>query len=148
MPSHNAFFYGTLMAPPVLHRVIWNHPTTPPTPLHATLLTSSPALLPAHARHRVKGADYPAVIPSTEGGASVRGVLVTGLSDGDVWRLDVFEGGEYVRRGVRVVVLSDDGAEGESVDAETYVWVGGEERLEREEWDFGEFVREKMGRSN
>lgn len=118
----------------------------------------------------------------------VRGTLVTGLTDGDVWRLDIFEGAEYVRRGVRVSVLRQDkrtasstattassssssslpydksgegegeggmgdisvpeaeNVEAEEVDAETYIWVAGAHRLEAEEWDFAEFVREKMGR--
>lgn len=89
-----------------------------------------------------------------------------GLTDGDIWRLDVFEGSEYVRRkvGVRVLLPStsrevkdegmgdlaqkeEDNVEGdEEVEAETYIWVAGEHRLEDDEWDFTEFVREKMGR--
>jgi hypothetical protein len=32
------------------------------------------------------------------------------------------------------------------VEVEAYVWVAGNQRLEAREWDFGEFVREKMGR--
>ncbi|KAH6638733.1 hypothetical protein C7974DRAFT_306053 [Boeremia exigua] len=171
--AHTAFFYGTLIAPPVLHRVIWGSPT-PPTPTHAALLTTRPAVLHGYQRRRVRGADYPAIVPA-EGG-EVRGVLVEGLSEGDVWRLDVFEGGEYVRRVVRVRVegggvegdgvaanggdqdqggdkggaaqgLAEDseiGAEVE-VDAEVYVWIAGPERLEPQEWDFKHFVREKMG---
>lgn len=36
-------------------------------------------------------------------------------------------------------------AEGqEVVEAETYVWIAGEARLEEREWDFAEFQREKM----
>ncbi|EMD67217.1 hypothetical protein GGP41_007132 [Bipolaris sorokiniana] len=167
--SHTAFFYGTLMAPPVLHRVIWGSPT-PPTPAHASLLHIRPAILHAHQRRKVKGADYPGVVPvsSPSETASVRGTLVQGLTDGDIWRLDVFEGSEYVRRKVRVRVLlpsqkvqggkgeeegmgdlaqkEEDNVEGDEVEAETYIWVAGEHRLEDDEWDFAEFVREKMGR--
>ncbi|KAL6703412.1 hypothetical protein ACN47E_009671 [Coniothyrium glycines] len=161
--SHTAFFYGTLLAPPILHRVLWNAPT-PPTPAHASLLHSRPALLPGFQRRRVRAADYPAVVPSSRAGDAVRGVLVTGLTDGDVWRLDVFEGGEYVRRRVGVRVLregggggegegekdeggeEEEGEEEEEVEAETYVWSAGVHRLEDEEWDFAEFVREKLGR--
>ena len=37
------------------------------------------------------------------------------------------------------------GADGrEEVEAETYLWIGGEARLEEREWDFEEFQREKM----
>ena len=139
--SHTAFFYGTLMAPQVLHRVIWGS-ASPPTPVHAGLLSIRSAVLKGHVRRRVKSKDYPAVTPSS--GEEVRGTLVTGLTDGDVWRLDIFEGGEYERRDVRVRVLGEE--EGEEVQAQTYIWVAGEKLLEAEEWDFEHFVKEKMGR--
>ena len=159
MASHTAFFYGTLMAPPVLHRVIWGS-QTPPTPAHASLLHIQPAILHAHRRHKVKSADYPAILPVCTP-ATVRGTLVTGLTDGDIWRLDLFEGDEYERRRVRVNLLQDQGAkegmgdltqkeqdnvEGDEVEAETYIWIAGAHRLEAEEWDFNEFVRDKMKR--
>jgi hypothetical protein len=93
----------------------------------------------------VKSADYPAILPSSAT-SSVRGTLVTGLTDGDIWRLDIFEGSEYTRRKVMVKVLNQDDGEGEEVEAETYIWVAGAHRLEEQEWDFDEFVKEKMGR--
>jgi gamma-glutamylcyclotransferase (GGCT)/AIG2-like uncharacterized protein YtfP len=157
--SHTAFFYGTLMAPQVLHRVIWGS-QTPPTPAHASLLRIRPAILHAHRRHKVKHADYPAILPTKDSAkASVRGTLVEGLTDGDIWRLDIFEGSEYKRRKVQVRVLEtkkgdnemgdlsqkeDENVEGEEVDAETYIWTAGANRLEQEEWDFAEFVKDKM----
>ncbi|KAF1969612.1 hypothetical protein BU23DRAFT_234559 [Bimuria novae-zelandiae CBS 107.79] len=167
--TRTAFFYGTLMAPPVLHRVIWGTPT-PPTPAHASLLHIQPAILHAHQRRQVRHADYPAVLPSSPS-SSVRGTLVTGLTDGDLWRLDIFEGDAYKRRKVRVRPLlqnpsqkhsqeeeggeggmgdlslkEEDNIEGEEVDAETYIWVSPASELEDEEWDFAEFVRSKMKR--
>ena len=161
--SHTAFFYGTLMAPPVLHRVIWGS-QTPPTPAHASLLHIRPAILHAHQRHKVKHADYPAVVPA-HADASVRGTLVEGLTDGDMWRLDIFEGSEYARQKVRARVLlarqggqtdeqgmgdvsqrEEDNVEGDEVEAETYVWIAGAQRLEAAPWDFAEFVRDKMRR--
>ncbi|KAF2462736.1 uncharacterized protein BDR25DRAFT_308127 [Lindgomyces ingoldianus] len=167
MTTHTAFFYGTLMAPPVLHRVIWGS-SKPPTPAHSSLLKIQPAILHRHQRHKVKNADYPAILPANMTTA-VRGTLVTGLTDGDIWRLDIFEGFEYKRRKVRVRVLeqqqnsqgedegevggmghlsqpSEANVEGEEVEAETYIWVAGKHRLEPEEWDFQEFVRDKMAR--
>lgn len=36
--------------------------------------------------------------------------------------------------------------EGEEVDAESYIWIAGAGELESEEWDFAEFVRDKMSR--
>ncbi|KAF2170759.1 hypothetical protein M409DRAFT_63830 [Zasmidium cellare ATCC 36951] len=132
--THTAFFYGTLMAPSVLHRVV--HGTPDPTYPHN--LTTTPALLPSHRRHRVRHADYPAILPHPT--STVRGTYVTGLTAADIWRLDIFEGGEYSRQKVRVKV-GDDGKE---VEAETYIWIAGEENLEEGEWDFEEFKREKM----
>ena len=151
--SHTAFFYGTLMAPPVLHRVIWGS-QTPPTAAHASLLSIRPAILHAHQRRKVRHADYPAIVPSSPE-SEVRGTLVEGLTDGDIWRLDIFEGDEYERRDVRVRVLEAKGRAGDSehtdvlgeeVQAQTYIWTAGEGRLETEEWDFDHFVKEKMSR--
>lgn len=78
-----------------------------------------------------------------------------GLSERAVRRLDVFEGGEYERVGVRVRVLEGEGEVeverggevGEvEVETETYVWIRGVGGLEGGEWDFEGFRREKMGR--
>lgn len=53
-----------------------------------------------------------------------------------------------MRRTVTVTVLDEkDGVEEvEEVPAEAYVWAEGMEMLEDEEWDFEDFVRDKMGR--
>lgn len=76
---------------------------------------------------------------------------MTGLTDADIWRLDIFEGSEYERQVVKARLLatvgSEDGTgnvEGDEVEAETYIWVAGTDRLEAREWDFGEFKQEKM----
>ena len=150
------------MAPPVLHRVIYG--TTTPEEWQSKLTTVRPALLQGYQRHKVKHADYPGILPHTttsssetgSGAPSVRGSLVTGLTDGDIWRLDIFEGDQYTRQKVRVTVLKDTAldaladeanlaahVEGE-VEAETYVWTDPRDELEEEEWDFEEFKREKM----
>lgn len=151
-PENNtAFFYGTLMAPQVLHRVCHGS-MNPSNPLYAThTLTIRPAILHSFRRHRVKNADYPAIIPRSD--STVRGALVTGLRDTDIFRLDTFEGDEYRRDVVQAKVLTAVGdekgegnKEGESVEAETYVWVVGEQRLEDAEWDFAEFQRKKLRR--
>ncbi|KAF2791061.1 hypothetical protein K505DRAFT_249813 [Melanomma pulvis-pyrius CBS 109.77] len=161
--SHTAFFYGTLMAPPVLHRVIWG-PSPPSTSVQKSLLTIRPAILHRFQRHKVKHADYPAILPANMS-TSVRGTLVTGLTDGDIWRLDIFEGREYERRKVSVRLLQqtprsagvdaaigdvsqaeEENIEGDEVEAEVYVWIAGKQRLEPEEWDFDHFVKEKMAR--
>jgi len=113
-----------------------------------------PAMLHNHRRHKVRHADYPAIIPHA--GSKVRGSLVTGLTQGDLYRLDIFEGDQYKRDVVKVQVFKDveldqaapeDAAEPEVVDeveAQTYIWLDGEETLEPEEWDFEAFKRDKM----
>lgn len=154
------------MAPAVLHRVI--HGTTAPEPWQKALLTIRPAILHNHRRHRVLHADYPAVIPETdvaegESAPTVLGTLVTGLTDGDIYRLDIFEGDEYERKTVEVEIVADvdnvDQAASKSdsspptsfisskqtAKAQTYIWIAGTHRLDRREWDFEEFRREKMG---
>ncbi|KAI9828410.1 MAG: hypothetical protein M1832_002838 [Thelocarpon impressellum] len=148
-----AFFYGTLMAPQVLHRVIYGSPK--PEPWQAELLEIWPAILHDHRRHKVRGCDYPGIIPcQAHERSSVRGTYVTGLTEGDIARLDLFEGAEYERVAVKVRLLTRVGDEAGTgnveseaeADAETYVWIAGEHELEEGEWDFGEFRREKMGR--
>lgn len=132
------------MAPQVLHRVIYG--TTTPTSFQLSRLTIRPALLLHYTRHRVCDCDYPAIIPSSEPGASVRGTYVQGFTEGDQWRLDLFEGDQYNRIKVRPQLLDESGSEGWEVEAETYVWVDEETGLEAGEWDFEVFRREKMGR--
>ncbi|KIX09668.1 uncharacterized protein Z518_00749 [Rhinocladiella mackenziei CBS 650.93] len=138
------------MAPGVLHRVI--HGTHDPEPWQKSLLTVRPAMLQSYRRHRVRHADYPAILAHE--GSCVRGSVVSGLTRGDLYRLDIFEGDQYSRQKVKVQVLKDIGLdeaaeEGrteviEEVEAETYVWGEGEKTLEAKEWDFEEFKRDKM----
>jgi hypothetical protein len=149
------------MAPGVLHRVI--HGTPSPEQWQRDLITVRPALLQSHRRHRVRGAHYPAIIPTPSRPTScVRGTLVTGLTEGDIWRLDLFEGDQYSRQTVSVSVLKsnvglddaapvdDDGEvkrnvlEEEGVPAQTYIWQDPVSSLDPEEWDFEEFKRENM----
>ncbi|KAL4964395.1 gamma-glutamylcyclotransferase family protein [Aspergillus stella-maris] len=190
MGDHVLFFYGTLMAPQILHRVIHGSPT--PQKWQKDLLTFRPAILHDYRRHRVRYADYPGILKDTDsansakgsgsGAPSVLGTVVSGLTDGDLHRLDIFEGNEYAREKVSVRILREtlsgdthtaegqnggdeewveDSAdkhlkdvleaagaefadEGESVEAETYVWIAGRDRLEDAEWDFEAFKRDKM----
>ncbi|KAH7395897.1 hypothetical protein BKA64DRAFT_72318 [Cadophora sp. MPI-SDFR-AT-0126] len=136
------------MAREVLHRVIYgNERLTPVTTILAANLTRTPAILHNHCRHKVLGDDYPGVIPQE--GHSVRGVYVTGLSDADIYRLDIFEGDEYTRVKATVKLLVQDGekeVEGEARQTETYIFTAPEERLEKTEWDYEEFRKEKLWR--
>ncbi|KGO63999.1 hypothetical protein PITC_013670 [Penicillium italicum] len=184
MGDHVLFFYGTLMAPQILHKVI--HGQANPEPWQKALLRFQPAILHGYRRHRVQNADYPGIVavpepqtdtekssaPKTSAGTSVIGTLVSGLTDGDVHRLDRYEGSEYEKRPVAVRTLQEtpDGdsshvgegtsesqlremlnatgaegaAEGEEISAMTYVYTAGTDMLEDAEWDFESFKRDKM----
>ena len=137
------------MAPQVLYRVIYG--TANPEPWQLELCTIRPALLEDYRRHRVRYRSYPAIVPAQK--SSVRGTLVTGLTPGDVNRLDAFEGSQYERKRVHVKVLQNvkldqtAGAENETdemIEAETFVWNDDWKDLEDEEWDFETFRRSEM----
>lgn len=92
--THNLFFYGTLIHPEVLSRVIGKP---------GVHLTTNSANLESHTRFHVKGEDYPAVVDNSAARAvmgrdlseeegRVKGCLVQGLTDEDVKFLDSFEG--------------------------------------------------------
>ncbi|KAH7915672.1 hypothetical protein BJ138DRAFT_1054509 [Hygrophoropsis aurantiaca] len=163
-----AFFYGTLMHPEILKRVIGNDG------LH---LKICPALLSDYTRHQVKHADYPGIIPYSKSRSafnhdldleerSVRGSLVTGLSAEDIRLLDIFEGNEYTREEISVHPLAPlvaihemppvdmvslvpvspppvpSASElSEAVKANTYVWCRPVSELMPELWTFEEFVK-------
>lgn len=102
------------MAPQMLHRVI--HGRQDPEPWQKALVHFQPARLHGYRRHRVREADYPAIIACSSGSqpsrTSVLGTLVSGLTDGDMHRLDTYEGEEYVRKEVSVRVLRGSGRGG------------------------------------
>src|ERR1700761_2332787 len=89
------------MAPEVLSRVCHGSHNNVP----ASNLTVRPAVLHSFRRHKVLDADYPAILPAAAD-STVRGTIVTGLTDGDIWRLDIFEGDEYERRRTKARVLT------------------------------------------
>ncbi|KAK6347091.1 hypothetical protein TWF696_007171 [Orbilia brochopaga] len=147
--TYTCFFYGTLMAFPILSRVIYG--TQHPDPWQRDRLRIRPAILHDHCRYRVRGVDYPGVIP--QAGCSVRGTVVEGLSKMDIERLDSFEGDEYDRLHVNANILADDQLldihhdareTGEVVRAGIYIWVQGSQYLEDSEWDFDHFVKQKL----
>lgn len=135
------------MAQEVLYNVIFG-----PTGSRYNIQTVKqfPAILHNHKRSRVKYCDYPGVIPQE--GHSVRGTYVTGLTDGDIYRLDMFEGDQYDLRTVRVRLLETAGdettgegnVEGEEVETQTYIWKASLDSLEDKEWDYAAFRNEKL----
>ena len=96
--SHSLFFYGTLVHPAILARIVGQ--------VGAANLYVQPAVLPGFACQHVEGADYPALVPEGSSGGSsafVRGTLVRGISTAHVQLLDHFEGDDYTREVVSVL---------------------------------------------
>lgn len=144
--DQTAFFYGTLMEPRVFFRV--THGLSNPPDAIKALYTFTPAVLHGYCRHRVQGEDYPAII--AEAGQSVLGTFVTGLTDANVAKLDSFEGSEYDREDVTlklVVKAGDAQGEGQVLGEErkstAYIF-NNPERVEKGEWDFEHFRKEKL----
>ncbi|KAG1729660.1 uncharacterized protein EDB91DRAFT_1159188 [Suillus paluster] len=164
----SAFFYGTLMHPEILKRVIGND---------GNQLQMCSALLLDYTRHQVKDEDYPAILPYSQSRTmfdhdldfeekSVRGSLVTGLSEEDIRLLDVFEGNQYTREVVSVYPLAPLAnirdippievkslvpatsppipilsSLANTVEADTYVWCLSSSELWAQLWSFEEFVK-------
>lgn len=76
----NLFFYGTLRHAPLLRCVAGTD-----------LLQVEPATLPDHAAYLVKDANYPAL--RAEPGHTAPGILIRGMPEAAVARLDFYEGG-------------------------------------------------------
>lgn len=191
MDTANLFFYGTLVHPSILARVIGNS---------GSHLTVQNGILQRTVLCHVKGEDYPGLIQSsslkqvfTEPNAAaeihdsqsdvVKGTLVCGLTARDLRCLDAFEGGEYQRARVQIVLdpesqcetnaeriskggdkplhsilstltpariasITSAAADGsvKTVQAQTYTWAAGTDKLEAKVWEFDRFAREKAGR--
>ncbi|EHL01519.1 BtrG-like protein [Glarea lozoyensis ATCC 20868] len=126
----------------ILFRVIYADENADRDTVHNALIsqmTWKPALLRNHMRHRIKSVAYPAVAPHK--GKNVQGILVSGLTDGDIRRLDRFEGDQYDRKVLGVELLGEDGVfgTGGNVEAEVYMWNYKYEGLRRGEWSIEEF---------
>ncbi|CAE7095508.1 unnamed protein product [Rhizoctonia solani] len=163
-----AFFYGTLMHPAVLKRVIGND---------ASHLQAAPAVLMAsllRQEHHVRNCDYPAIVPYNVGTVllkrelnrderCVRGVIISGLRREDVACLDIFEGDEYNRIQaeahpiVPLAPISSSltqallSASSElptelpsTLKVEAYIWAAATSRLEPIIWEYDTFVKDKL----
>ena len=120
------FAYGSLMIPAVMRAVTGRD------------FFSIPALLPDHARYRVRGESYPGVIQ--EVGSRTSGVLYFDLDHDAVKKLDDFEGPWYERTPVRT-----ETGDGTILKAETYLFKP-EYRglLTTEAWDLETFQRKHL----
>lgn len=133
------------MAPEVFFTVCFRLSRPPPAIAREYVFRN--AVLPGYTRHRVQYQEYPGIVPDETEGASVRGILIGGVTPANQHHLDIFEGSEYERRTVEVVLNegenATDIAEKKTVKAQVYVYKY-PKGLERREWDFDEFRREKM----
>lgn len=109
------FTYGSLMFSEIWQRVVSGD------------YRSAPALAHGYARYAVLGATYPGMIARP--GAAVEGVLYVDVSAQDVAALDLFEGGEYRREQIEVVMQS-----GEKLIACTYLFTA-EQGLSAVGWE-------------
>ncbi|KAF8460678.1 hypothetical protein BDZ91DRAFT_417570 [Kalaharituber pfeilii] len=148
------FFYGTLMALPVLYRVVYGNPE--PSELVTAHLKIRPAILKDHRRRFVRFCDYPGVTPHP--GSQVAGTMVTGLTKRDMRNLERFEGFEYTLTPINVQVLTSrtpgpPGLNGEpswenevweEMEAMTYMYTAGERHLEDREWRFIDYMENHM----
>jgi Gamma-glutamyl cyclotransferase, AIG2-like len=78
------FFYGTLLDRDVTALVLGRR--LPPAAF-------APAVLPGHARRRIKGGSYPIAVRDAK--SEVAGAIVGGLNARDVARLAAYEGPRY-----------------------------------------------------
>ena len=116
------FAYGTLMCPDIMAEV---------SGLHRSVTS---ATLRGYRRLRVKGEDYPALLPDATG--FVPGVIYRDIPESAWILLDRFEGEMYAR-----VRAQAEFADGTATAVETYVINGCFSGcLEDVEWDFSEFL--------
>ena len=120
----NVFTYGSLMYPEVFEPVALAGPQR-----HR-------ACLDGWVRRAIDGKTYPAAVPLP--GARIDGVVWMGLSQAAMRRLDEFEGHEYRREQVDVVLPG-----GERVSAEVYRWLDPDSMLACE-WSTEEFERRHL----
>lgn len=126
--TRHCFTYGSLMWADIMARVCGRE------------FASEPASLADHRRHPVRGQDYPGLRAAP--GGQVPGRLYRDVDEAAWARLDAFEGDEYERADV-VVVLAD----GRALPAQVYrfraEFAG---RLLPGDWDAEAFAREGRAR--
>ena len=137
--SH-VFTYGSLMFPRVWRRVVAGD--------YRTLA----ARLPGFRRQRVRGEVFPSLEPLAAEEdpltAAVDGVLYLDVCAADLDALDAFEGSDYRRIEVPLLVseqIPDGPAPGKVLVADTYLFVSSH-KVEPGAWDPRHFERESMER--
>ena len=117
------FTYGTLEIPSVVRRVLGRD------------LKGEPAVLYGYARFMVRGECHPGIVERA--GASVPGTVYEGLDPAMFLRLDRYEGEEYQKRIVEVIIGT-----GVPQAAYTYTCLAG--MLTEAPWNRGVFIRDHL----
>ncbi len=120
------FCYGTLRSLKVMKAVT------------GQALLGIDAQLQHYVIYRVRGADYPGILP--EKGGLVEGTLYRNIDEKTFRLLDGFEGEDYFRMPVHIVTKM-----GEALRAEVYC-IREERRnvLTQEQWDFDHFLKQEI----
>ena len=121
----HVFVYGSLMYLPVWGQVVRG------------VYPCLNAIARGYQRHAVPGETYPAMVPNPS--AQVQGLVWLNVLPEDVKDLDAFEGPEYERREIEVVLNTS----GETLKAETYIWLN-RDVLTDELWSVSRFESEGM----
>ncbi|KAK9478558.1 hypothetical protein V1514DRAFT_330999 [Lipomyces japonicus] len=122
------------MSPQVVSRVLYGKSQVS----DQTLPRFQHATLHGYSRSKINNVAYPAVIKDSK--SSVKGMLVTGISDAELAKLDEFEGDEYERRAVEVI--TDEGKK--RLHTNCYIWIDDIDRLTGTDWNFDEFMGNKF----
>jgi hypothetical protein len=111
------------------------------------------AVVHAYRRVPVKHGEYPALVPGDPTDC-VEGYVVEPIESVGQWAaLDEFEGDEYRREVVRVVVEgevdcdddNDDNEQSREVAAQTYVWTESTDQLKMDEdWVYADFIKRQL----
>ena len=132
--AHPIFLYGTLLATRLLSWLLTGDQN------NELLLANhlKPVTLHGFSRRGVRGKDYGALLKSRSTD-SVTGLLFSPRNISDRRKLYNFEGEQYKME--TVVVTNENGAK---LDAFAFVWAGAEDELTSTEWDFDEFVKDRL----
>jgi gamma-glutamylcyclotransferase (GGCT)/AIG2-like uncharacterized protein YtfP len=135
MPK-NLFTYGSLMYSPVWEKIVRDS--------GAETYANQLGRIDGYSRHAVMGETYPGVIPAP--GGSVRGRVYFNLSSADLARLDNFEGPDYERIEVSVVLDAGKTGQAESVVQAGLYLYRHQDRLTPQDWSTDWFEREGMAK--
>ncbi|CAO3669024.1 unnamed protein product [Rhizopus microsporus] len=102
----SVFFYGSLMSPVVLIRVLLGSGASEQAKLEKfKSIRLIPASLKGYIRSSLKGEDYPAIVHTGKEQDKVTGILCEGLSEQDVKALDIFEGEVNIHEYIPIMTL-------------------------------------------